>query len=412
MLASPVLGADVTLAIEPTSFGSLTTINGYSGEPNIAAGPDGTVYVTGLGWDGSAGGTLVFRRLPGEAGFTYLGMPNRGYGGNDEAIAVGPSGTLWVSGMYGYFTGDGACASMTSSSDRGATWGPTVDGVCAGFGIDRQWVAVDGNDRPWVALHERCCSGQHTAYTSSDGGATFALASATTVVGGFPGNLFADRAGGFIFETTNCGAAAARGPCALVGTTDPVSPAWIPSLVTTYAQWPGGLAHVTGAVDDAGNVYVAFADKRDAGRSGIYVARSGDHGLTWSAPFRVSESTKLATMPWVAAGADGNVAMVWYETSASGAFTSSVGTAAQWNVMSAVVKDWTGPVMPAPVRTQLSTTAVKSGPICTDGASCQSNRELLDFFEATVGPTGRLHVVWPQVGQWTLRFADVDADLR
>ena len=411
----PALGADVTLAVEPTSYGALTRIGAYSGEPNVAAAPDGTVYVTGLGWDGSAGGTMVFRRLAGETSFTYLGMPNRGYGGNDEAIAVGPTGTLWVSGMYGFWTATGACASMTSSTDRGQTWNPTVDGICdAQQGIDRQWIAVDGHDRPWVALHEICCAGQHTAYRSMDGGATFELTSVTSVASGFPGNLFVDREGGHIFEATNCGQGPARGPCVLVGTTEPVSPAWIPSIVTRYAMHPGGLAHISGAVDDAGNVYVTFVDKRDTGRYGVYVAKSSDHGLTWSAPFRVSETTKLTTMPWVAAGANGNIALVWYETTSGGFFTlpSGVAASAEWHVNSAIVRGWMGASMPAPALAQLSTTPVKTGPICTSGASCSGDRELLDFFEATVGPTGTLHVVWPQTADWTMRVADVDADLR
>ena len=409
----PAPGDDVTVALERTSYGALTTIHAFSGEPNIGVAPDGTTYVTGIGWDGSAGGTMVFRRLPGQSSFTYLGMPNRGYGGNDEALAIGPTGTVWISGMYGFWTPQGACASMTSSSDRGAMWSPTTGGVCAGFGIDRQWIAVDGHDRPWIVMHEICCSGQHTAYRSLDGGLTFELASVTSVMSGFPGNVFADRANGRIYEATNCGQLLARGPCVLIGTTDPVSPAWVPSPVTVYTQHPGGLAHVAGAVDDAGNVYVTFVDKRAGDpRFSVYLSRSSDGGLTWSAPARVSEASKLTTMPWVAAGADGNVAVVWYETSSSGLFPSGVGTSAAWHVMSATIRGWTGVPMPAPELAQLSTTPAKTGPICTSGASCTGHRELLDFFEAAVGPDGKLHVVWPQVGTWTMRVADVDAQLR
>lgn len=405
--AAPV---PIASSFEATERGALTTIRAYSGEPNIAVAPDGTVYVTGLGYDPAqgAGGTMVFRRLPGETTFTYLGMPNLRFGGNDEAIAIAPDGTVWISGMYGFGSAVGACASMTASRDRGDSWGPTVEGICVlEQGIDRQWIAVDGDGRPWIALHEICCSGEHTAYRSDDGGLTFELAGVTSASSGFPGNLFVDRARGRIYEATTCTAITHVGPCLLIASTDAATPVWVPSLVARAPNMPIGLRHLTGAVDDAGNVYVTWIDQLPgASRAGPYVARSTDGGLTWSAPMRVGEAGRLGTMPWIAAGADGNVAVVWYQTNASSQLN------ADWNVKASILRGWTGSATPSAEVLQLSSTPVKHGPICTSGASCTRDRELLDFFEAAIGPDGTLHVVWPETGTWTLRVADVDAALR
>lgn len=396
-------GSDATLSVEPTSFGAVTTIAGFSGEPNIAAGPDGTVYVTGLG----SQGTMVFRRFPGASAFGYLGKPNAPFGGSDEAIAVGPSGALWISGMY--WTAMGYCASMTTSADRGSTWSVPVEGVCAGIGMDRQWIAVDDANRPWIVMHENCCMGQHTAYRSDDGGNTFLPVSVTSLSSGFPGNLFLDRARGRIYEATNCQGTFAppQGPCLLVSPTDPPASAWGVSLVTRYTPAPFGLAHVAGAVDDAGNVYVTWIDTKAGVRAGPHLARSMDGGLTWSAPIRLGDATKLGTMPWVAAGAEGNVAVVWYETAAAAADPNSVPSNAAWHVKAALVRAW------ATIDVQqLSATPAKLGRICTFGAACDGDRELLDFFEATVGPTGTIHVVWPELASGTLKVADVDAGFR
>jgi hypothetical protein len=409
--------ASPTLLVQATSFGAVTTLNAYSGEPNLATGPDGTVYVTGL----ASGGTMVFRRLPNDTAFAYLGVPDHGFGGNDEDVATGVDGSVWVAGLYGFFSPTGACASATGSATRGDSWGPTVPGLCELHrGIDRPWIAVDDHGDPWVVVHEICCSGQHAAYRSTDGGATFSLVSATTVVGGFPGNLFVDRAHGRIFEATNCsppgvGIVAA---CALSSPTATPLPVWQTSVVARYGSGPPGLAHVAGGADDAGNVYVAWIDKSLSDvRPGVYVARSTDDGLTWSMPARVSDATRLGTMPWVAAGANGDVAVVWYETTALVSDPNFAPSTATWNVEAALIHGWSGDALaapPAPTRLQLSSVPLKTGAICTRGAACSGDRQLLDFFEAAVGPEGQLHVVWPDVanGPWVLRVADVDAQLR
>lgn len=406
--------AEALVTREPTTFGALTTIGWFSGEPNVAAGPDGTVYVSGLGWQG----TVLYRRLPGASTFSYIGTPNYGYGGNDESIAVGPDGGLWISGMYGYWEPTGACASAVGSRDRGDSWGVLTPRLCdLDQGIDRQWITVDRDGNPWVTVHEVCCSGQHTAYRSTDGGATWSFAGLVAANGAFPGNAFASHARGFVYQATTCTAAGTKiGPCLLGTPIDSPLPVWAPVAQFRYTVAPSGLAHLAGAADDAGNLYLAWIDKAvsDA-RAGVYLAQSRDGGLTWSTPARISDKLALGTFPWVAAGRGGDVAVVWYETNV-GTDPNFVPSTAEWHAKSAVIKGWTGATMPAPTVEQLSSVPLKRGPICTMGASCYlndpHNRELLDFFEATVGPSGMLHVVWPDSTTESLRIADVDVDLR
>lgn len=117
----PFEAADPSASVELTSYGAIHTLGTFGGEPNIAVGPAGDAFVTfpGWVWGGTSwqGGTFVYRQPQGAGAFTFAGVPNRGLGGNDEALAIAPDGTVWISGMYGY---PSACASSTRSTTNGA----------------------------------------------------------------------------------------------------------------------------------------------------------------------------------------------------------------------------------------------------------------------------------------------------
>jgi hypothetical protein len=91
-------------------------------------------------------------------------------------------------------------------------------------------------------------------------------------------------------------------------------------------QQAGGIATFifpVAAVDDAGTVYVAWAEDesqtdvpaaaKSAETPHVYLSVSRDHGATFSKPAMVSPPDKAAVMPAIAAGSAGRVALAWYE---------------------------------------------------------------------------------------------------
>lgn len=300
-----------------------------------------------------------------------------------------------VAGMYP--TPSGYCTSVTMSHDGGDSWLPPNPSVCAPVSVDRPYVAIDEAGKVWVLQHAYCCTGQHSVHLSVDGGLTFVPAGLSTAVGDFPGNVL--EKDGRLYATTTC----QRLLVCMTSTTSLLpQPAWIPHGAIRMAQPAPGLGHSTGAVDDAGNLYVAWAEPRSM-TNRVYVARSTDLGLTWSTPERVSEDN-TAVMPWIVAGADGHVAVAWYEADVRGN-PNSVPADAAWTPRVAVRQGWSEPWQ----RAALSPTPNHRGPLCTHGAACYDmgiDRDLLDYFELAVGPDGRLHAVWADDVQWRVVVAD------
>lgn len=381
---------------EPSSAPSfsLMTLPKNGGEPNLEVARDGTVYVVHPDWPGSH----LYRRAPGAAAFEDLGRPNLGYGGGDEDVAVGPNGLVALAGMYWEFgalgvTPSGWCTSITVSRDGGDTWEPTVRGICAANGVDRPYVEIDETGGIWVLQHAHCCLGQHSVHYSADG-VTFAPTGLSSAIAGFPGNIVA--AHGRLYAASSC-----DGPsvCVVSTATTLPQPMWVPAApIRTPAGLPG-LAHTTTAIDDAGNLYLAWSELA-SGRVHVKVARSTDLGLTWSTPERVSEGN-AATFPWIVAGADGHVAVAWYEADVAGN-PNTVPASASWNVRLASRSSWDG----SWERARVSATPNHVGPLCMNGAGCGGiDRDLLDYFELAIGPDGTMHVVWADDVVWRVQYA-------
>src|SRR5207253_6733224 len=48
-------------------------------------------------------------------------------------------------------------------------------------------------------------------------------------------------------------------------------------------------------------------------QNSINLAYTNDEGLTWSSPITITNTGGTVMWPWVAAGANGNVSVVWYQ---------------------------------------------------------------------------------------------------
>jgi hypothetical protein len=143
------------------------------------------------------------------------------------------------------------------------------------------------------------------------------------------------------------------------------------------------------AVDDFGNVYAVWSDGTD-----IYYSYSTTHGTSWSSAIRVTQGTTQANMsnlfPWVAAEADGHVAIAWYGADQRGN-SNTVPLTTKWNVY---VAETVHGHANTPVFTlsQATDHVNHTGTISTQGFSptATADRSLADFFQIAIDPTNHL----------------------
>jgi hypothetical protein len=168
------------------------------------------------------------------------------------------------------------------------------------------------------------------------------------------------------------------------------------------------------AVDDAGNVYVAYV-RRDISQTNpeydVYVATSTDGGNSFTS-HRASSDTGTHYFPWVAAGGNGGVDVAYYDTpyvQGVGALNkpAAAPSSAEWTVkMSQSLdggKTWT--------QSNVAGHPIYFGDICTTGIFCGlapdsfdwgNDRILFDDFGVSVGPDGGARVSWTDAhDSWT-----------
>jgi hypothetical protein len=158
------------------------------------------------------------------------------------------------------------------------------------------------------------------------------------------------------------------------------------------------------AVDNFGYVYTVWSDNQ-----GIFLSSSSDHGTTWMSPVRVNAgatSGKSNVFPWVAADANGHVAVAWLGASLAGN-SNDVATMqpactdgttdcwAQWNVYLAESVNGHAAV-PSFTQHTASDHFIHAGTICTGGTGCsdQDSRALADFFQVALDPQHRVHIAY------------------
>lgn len=176
-------------------------------------------------------------------------------------------------------------------------------------------------------------------------------------------------------------------------------------------------------VDKAGNVYVLWSDGFK-----VEYAVSTDGGQTFSKPYQVNHDNKgldAATgaekpdpgksdlFPWLAAGADGTVDVVWYHGEGGGdtsnlAYRDPGDKDTRWTVAFAQLGNATHTTGGAADPTELTyseaiTPVIHKGDICQNGTFCslvpvpgapfsEGDRSLLDFFEVAIDNDGRANI--------------------
>jgi hypothetical protein len=256
-----------------------------------------------------------------------------------------------------------------------------------------------------------CSSGSCEAAQHTTDGTTY---SSTTVAWdiGSDGPLVIDQDTGTVFEAISLGNNDAG---VAIVTRDPANPA-DPSLTKAervkIADLPtggvGALFPVI-AIDKARNVYVGWvtanqattAAKTPAAWQIWYSYASAASGWKkWSKPVQVSRPpSNTNIMPWMTAGSDGRIALVWYGTDDKTHNPSTEDVHQKWNVYMSVVTN-ADSNSPHVKQVRVTRHPMHYGSICLGGTGCiaqnpPGNRNLADFFEVDRDPnTGAIVVTY------------------
>jgi hypothetical protein len=122
------------------------------------------------------------------------------------------------------------------------------------------------------------------------------------------------------------------------------------------------------------------------------VGRSRDHGATWNQVTDLSRQGApiKAVFPAMVAGRNGRVAMAYLGSRTPGQATTSSRWDGVWDLYISYSVDagrtWS--------TTKVTRDPVQRGYVCTNGTTCSSNRNLLDFMDAQVTKDGRVVVAY------------------
>ncbi|HUR68183.1 MAG TPA: sialidase family protein [Candidatus Thermoplasmatota archaeon] len=363
------------------------------GEPEIAAAPDGTLYVAAV--------NDIYRSD--DAGATWVEAKLDLDGGGDGDIAVGPDGRVhWL----GLFAKD-APIPYYASDDKGDSWTKPVD-LSNKTGSDREWIDAR-QDSPWVytAWRDSDDDGIVAFRSSADGGATWNDRVAISE-DAIAGPLVHGPANGSVYQAQ---ATFSSGPTSMDagirlarshdhGATWDVVPIVTPpqSVQFGIVGLPFSIFPVI-AADDAGTLYVAYAVDQEmlpspiplpksVARFGVFLQTSEDDGETWTQPRLLSSPDHAAIMPFVVAGAKGRIAIAWYENTYG---LPNDNLPDSWNTILYESID-ADTEAPQEQWAQLNEAPTHLGSICTNGAGCfltGGDRSLLDFLEIAIAPSGQ-----------------------
>ncbi len=350
----------------------------HSGEPNVELDAEDTIYYAAA-WDPHESLFRSRDRLHFEE-VVIDGVPSWPRNNLDRDVAI--EGTDHV--YFAALTSE--CNVVSSTHDGGETWFNQVL-VCDLPLVDRQWLATNGPDTVWLAFNGQLGA---TVMRSDDGGLTFPVRSYVLDDScGARDNLVYSKA----TDTLYLAGCNAEGPGVAVSKDGGLTWTWHNVAPRTGDRFSGfcftcNILHVIDA-DAAGNLYMVWSDPTN-GRLDIWFAASHDEGQTWSAPVQVNHANGTHIMPWIAAGAEGRAAVVWYATRYEGVPDEADG---EWYVHAAVT-DNAHAETPVFCESLVSTDPVQFGPICTHGGSCTGNRNLLDFLEVALDSNGNAHVAY------------------
>jgi hypothetical protein len=418
---------------------TLPNSNGHA-EPNMKVDSHNCLF------SAAPGGPIAWKSSNNGASFAILPNPVADetglIGGDEDVLPFAQIGGARPDHVYFADLGI-STVHIRKSTDGGASWFAPGTGGAAGevsVSSDRQWMAGDRNgpdQTVYLWEHEFVTQvvrmnalTNDTVWAPPASGMTdpeLIAPPSSTLANTVPGNMFVDPATHKVYGlvgastvTTNAVGAPtgklpniweADGPGTFTAGVPPGPftnhPVFKGVIDSPTAPAPPGGAQTFGsntanlfngaAIDSAGNIYVSWATPN--ARNGLYdvwFASSHDHGLTYYGPFKISPNGTQGNVPWITAGDNGRVEIVYYGTTGTEDPTTS--TTDQWNVFFAQSLN-AADREPVFTVSQASDHVMHVGPICNVGILCGSGtRQLLDFFQVAVGPDGLAHIMYADTG--------------
>lgn len=268
-----------------------------------------------------------------------------------------------------------ATISSAASSDRGENFAlsPAASTVPAD---DRQWCEAAGADTVYMYYRAPIPGTALFVQRSTDHGATYPQTALVSPTGTTPGYIDVDHSNGFVYVSHMSSAGLFVSRSTDRGVT------W--STATVDNSTSHGHLFDPIKVGDDGTVYAAWSDQH-----AIFLAHSVDHGDTWSTPCRISgPESSVAMFPWLEAGSDGRVAVVWYGTT-----SPANSNAADWDVWMAITTNAKS-ATPSVRLGRVSDHVIHASNLSEGGLQVPtpvtevSNRNLCDYFQVAIDPLG------------------------
>lgn len=381
----------------------------YSTEPTIAAGPDGTVFVsapsmlrgTALR---SAGmqpqSQLWVSRDHGETfalvGEGPLGTKGDYAGGGDSDVAVDSAGRVWFADL-------GQGVPVLTSTDNATTWTMTASAT-ESTTVDRPWILAGEPDQAFLFY---AWNGDGPNFlemvATTDGGATWTTP-ATRIAQlvspeGVHGNPSRDAERGTLYVPFT------ERSRMLVAVSDDTGASFDTIGVASGLAAAPATIFPTSATDREGNVYVAWSERAAFGHV-ISYAWSTPGGRNWSSPVQISYEIGNDIMPAIVAGDAGKIAIAYYESSPipGGAARPDASYTGLWYVSVAHSLNALDE-FPIFSHTHAVPTPIHVGTVCTTGTACLvggafatedaiADRTLGDLLDIALLSDGRLAVAY------------------
>jgi hypothetical protein len=302
----------------------------------------------------------------------------------DPILATDPTTGTTLAG------GDtGACSVLFRTTHDGGSWLPTAP--CTGT-YDHPTVAwAPSALNPGSHVWYYCQQGpdEHNCATSTDDGVTWLPGTTTGLLTciGIHGHLRGSADGYAYLPGKSCFDADANLRVGGEYTHDD-------GLTWTEYTIPGATESVfdpAAAVSPDGTLYEAW---QDGPSSHPLIARSKDHGATWTAPSdlasTVSPPLVASTFPTLVAGDDGRIAYSFLGTSVGTGNPNATGFVGVWYLYTSFSYDggqtWT--------TVRDTDTPVQVGEVDGGGTTTAGQRNLLDFIDSTMTKDGRVVVAF------------------
>jgi len=228
----------------------------------------------------------------------------------DPTVAFGPNGDVYFA-FVALTPAQGAVA-VSRSVNGGLTWSSQTWATSFASGADKPSMAAAGSK-----LYLFYQSGALYSSVSSNGAATWSSAAVVDAAGRNAAPVVDSNGNVSVFYNTSDSIKVAR-----VGTgisskngMPSTTVANTVALQQRAAGYRAGIYPAAG-VDASGNMFVAWADGRNAGRGNdILLSRSVNGGRTWTAPVTVNTDASSADqlMPSLAVSKSGAISVAWLD---------------------------------------------------------------------------------------------------